>query len=185
MLLSCLSKAWLIYDANMASLSFLTDVQCDDLCRSEISISVVRMCSLHVSSRDRSRSSASLRLVSKEGQARAFSRLGFKGCYHLFCQIQQSPALWLASCLVRTLLFLFHSHSLRCDSISFRRYRRTWWTDSRAVAEDKKMGTDLLQTKAGSLCTLKVTHIMFWEQMLFLVVVGLIRNDQDQVTKFT
>lgn len=92
-LLSCLSKAWLIYDANMASLSFLTDVQCDDLCRSEISISVVRMCSLHVSSRDRSRSSASLRLVSKEGQARAFSRLGFKGCYHLFCQIQQSPAL--------------------------------------------------------------------------------------------
>lgn len=122
--------------------------------------------------------SGSLRSVSKEGQARAkpgaFSRPGFKGCYRLFCQIQQSPALWLASCLVRTLRFLYHSHTLRWYSISLRRFRRTWWIVSRVVAVDVRMGTDLFKTKTRSLYTLKVTHIDFLGQMLFLVVVDLI-----------
>ncbi len=117
--------------------------------------------------------SGSLRSVSKEGQARAkpgaFGRPGFKGCYHLFCQIQQSPVLWLASCLVRTLCFFFHSHSLRWDSISLKRYRRTWWTVSRVVAEDVRMGTDLFKTKAGSLYALNMTHVKLFGQMLFLV----------------
>lgn len=116
--------------------------------------------------------SGSLRSVSKEGQARAkpgaFGRLGFKGSYHFFCQIQQSPALWLASCFVRTLLFLIHSHSLRWDAISFRRHRRTWCTASRAVIEDVRMGTDLFKTKARSLWHIEGdTHHMLGTNGIF------------------
>lgn len=160
----------------MASLSFLTDVQSDDLCRSEISIKVC-VC-VHVSCCDISGrfwlSKVGIKGRPTRAKPGAFGRPGFKGCYHLFCQIQQSPVLWLASCLVRTLCFLFHSHSLRWDSISLKRHRGTWWTVSRVVAEDVRKGTDLFKTKAGSLYALNMTHIKFFGQMLFLV--GLIRK---------
>ncbi len=116
--------------------------------------------------------SGSLRSVSKEGQARAkpgaFGRPGFKGCYHFFCQIQQSPVLWLASCLVRTLCFFFHSHSLRWDSISLKRYRRTWWTVSRVVAEDVRMGTWFVQDKSWKPLRIEYdTRQVIWTNVIF------------------